>query len=331
MRLKQIAVGVVQCALVATVIAIPVQAAGTLEDVLAGGSGTVNKSTTTIVTDNDGNTSTTRVDESTTVTPDPTPQPATNQGQSQTNNHGQTSDNSQTNNSQTITGQNGIPQYSGIGQDYIDDNLRGNDLTKSPNQTAQSVNKGIYEIAQVLTQIIAYALTIMLTLRTLIDLTYIAIPFTRGFLANGFGGSAQAGGGAGNMGRGGMGIGMGSYGGGYGGMGMSSYGGGYGGGYGGSRMGGAAGNPGMANQQGTMTGRIQWVSDAALNAVAAGTSVDQNGKAVSPFKQYAKDMTVTLVAVPILLVLALTGAMTDLGFVIGKAIAAALGKLGGMI
>ena len=45
----------------------------------------------------------------------------------------------------------------------------------------------------------------MLTLRTLIDLTYIAIPFTRGFLANGFGGSAQAGGGAANMGRGGMG------------------------------------------------------------------------------------------------------------------------------
>lgn len=320
MRLKQIAVGVVQCALLATVIAIPVQAAGTLEDVLAGGSGTVNKSTTTIVTDNEGNTQTTRVDESTTVTPDPTPQPA---NQDQTNNQGQT------NNSQTITGQNGIPQYNGIGQDYIDDNLRGNDLTKNPNQTAQSVNKGIYEIAQVLTQIIAYALTIMLTLRTLIDLTYIAIPFTRGFLANGFGGSAQAGGGAaGNMARGGMG--MSRYGGGYGGMGMSSYGGGYGG-YGGNRMGGMAGNPGMANQQGTMTGRIQWVSDAALNAVAAGTSVDQNGKAVSPFKQYAKDMAVTLVAVPILLVLALTGAMTDLGFVIGKAIAAALGKLGGMI
>lgn len=318
MRLKQIAVGVVQCALLATVIAIPVQAAGTLEDVLAGGSGTVNKSTTTIVTDNDGNTSTTRVDESTTVTPDPTPQPATNQGQT-------------SNQDQTITGQNDIPQYNGIGQDYIDDNLRGNDLTKNPNQTAQQVNKGIYEIAQIFTQIIAYALTIMLTIRTLIDLTYIAVPFTRGFLANGFGGSAQAGGGAGNMGRGGMGMGMGSYGGGYGGGYSGAFGGGYGGGYGGNRMGGAAGNPGMANQQGTMTGRIQWVSDAALNAVAAGTSVDQNGKAVSPFKQYAKDMAVTLVAVPILLVLALTGAMTDLGFVIGKAIAAALGKLGGMI
>lgn len=319
MRLKQIAVGVVQCALLATVIAIPVQAAGTLEDVLANGSGTVNKSTTTIVTDNDGNTQTTRVDESTTVTTDPTPQPAVNQGQ--TSNQGQTNNQGQTSNQgQTITEQNGIPQYSGVGQDFIDDNLRGNDLTKDPNQTAQSVNKGIYEIAQVLTQIIAYALTIMLTLRTLIDLTYIAIPFARGFLANGFGGNAQAGGGANNMNM------NNGYRNNYNSMypTSSSF-------YPSNNRMNMPGNPGMANQQGTMTGRIQWVSDAALNAVAAGTSVDQNGKAVSPFKQYAKDMTVTLVAVPILLVLALTGAMTDLGFVIGKAIAAALGKLGGMI
>ena len=329
MKLKRTAAGIVQCALLATVIAIPVQAA-TLEDVLAGGSGTVNKSTTTVVTDNDGNTQTTRVDESTTVTPDPTPQPAVDQT---TNNQGQTSNNgsgSSQSSGQTITEQNGIPQYSGIGQNYIDNNLMSNDLTKNVDQTAQQINQGIYKIAQILTQIIAYALTIMLTLRTLVDLTYIAVPFARGFLANGYAGNAQAGGGAGAMGRGGMG-GMGMSSGFGGGMGMSSYGGGGYGGYGGNRMGGMAGNPGMANQQGTMTGRIQWVSDAALNAVAAGTSVDQNGKAVSPFKQYAKDMTVTLVAVPILLVLALTGAMTNLGFIIGKAIAAALGKLGGMI
>lgn len=80
-----------------------------------------------------------------------------------------------------------------------------------------------------------------------------------------------------------------------------------------------------------MIGRIQWVSNAALNAVAAESSVDpQTGKAVSPFKLYVKDMAVTLVAVPILLVLAITGALTNLGFLIGKAVAAAVGKLGGM-
>jgi len=165
----------------------------------------------------------------------------------------------------------------------------------------------------------------------MLDLLFIAIPFSRGLLANGYAGNAQAGGGAGMQGgMGGMG-GMGSMGG-MGGFGMNR------GGFGYNRMGamggmsgGMAGGPAGANQQDTMVGRIQWVSNAALNAVAAESSVDpQTGKAVSPFKIYVKDMAVTLVAVPVLLVLAITGALTNLGFLIGKAVAAAIGKIGGM-
>ena len=76
---------------------------------------------------------------------------------------------------------------------------------------------------------------------------------------------------------------------------------------------------GMGGMQGQMgaqpaMGRIQWVSNAALNAAAAESVVGPDGKAVSPFKAYMKDMTVVLVITPVLLVLAISGALTDLGF-----------------
>lgn len=223
-----------------------------------------------------------------------------------------------------------VPQSGGTAYDYLE-NLQNTDLTAEQNQMVNTVNGVVYKAAQFIVQVISYALTVLLTVRVMLDLLYIAIPFSRGILANGYAGNAQAGGGAGMQGgmSGGMG-GMGGFGGGFGG-GYNRMG-GYGGGY--NRMGGMNGGMGGAsgaNQQGTMIGRIQWVSNAALNAVAAESSVDpQTGKAVSPFKLYVKDMAVTLVAVPILLVLAITGALTNLGFLIGKAVAAAIGKLGGM-
>lgn len=224
-----------------------------------------------------------------------------------------------------------VPQNnSGTAYDYLE-NLQNTDLTAEQNQMVNTVNSVVYKTAQFIVQVISYALTVLLTVRVMLDLLFIAIPFSRGLLANGYAGNAQAGGGAGM--QGGMGAmgGMGSMGG-MGGFGMNR------GGFGYNRMGamggmsgGMAGGPAGANQQGTMVGRIQWVSNAALNAVAAESSVDpQTGKAVSPFKIYVKDMAVTLVAVPILLVLAITGALTNLGFLIGKAVAAAIGKIGGM-
>ena len=63
--------------------------------------------------------------------------------------------------------------------------------------------------------------------------------------------------------------------------------------------------------------RVQLISDEARAAI----------QSPRVFRTYAKSMVVTLIATTVMLVLALTGALTDLGFIIGKALAAALGKV----
>lgn len=198
---------------------------------------------------------------------------------------------------------------------------------------AQKINKGINKVASFIVQVIAYLITAGLVVRIVIDLCYIGLPFTRSFLANGYQGNSQAGaGGMPNQGMmGGMngGMGMGGMNGGMG-MGMGGY--GMRGGYGMNRMGGM-GMGGMQGQMGAQPamGRIQWVSNAALNAAAAESVVGPDGKAVSPFKAYMKDMTVVLVITPVLLVLAISGALTDLGFLLGDLLANAIEGIGGML
>ena len=49
--------------------------------------------------------------------------------------------------------------------------------------------------------------------------------------------------------------------------------------------------------------------------------MDATGKRYSPIKVYAKDMIVSLVAAPILLVLCTTGVVANFGFMLGSAIA----------
>ena len=71
------------------------------------------------------------------------------------------------------------------GQSYIN-GLQQIDLTQTPDsqaaQIVNGVNSMIYKTQSFIVQIIAYALTVMLTLRTLFDLTYIAIPFSRSLI-----------------------------------------------------------------------------------------------------------------------------------------------------
>ncbi|MBO5387973.1 MAG: hypothetical protein J6A59_07535 [Lachnospiraceae bacterium] len=214
-----------------------------------------------------------------------------------------------------------------------------------PSVGASKVNEGIKKIASFIIQILSYFITIGMVVKIVIDLCYICIPFTRSFLANGYGGNPQAGGGGmqgGMMGGGMMGSPMG------GGMMGSPMGGMMGGGMMGGGMygrgrygmgGGMMGSPmggGMMGQQGMpgatpAMGRIQLVSTAALNAASAETVVGPDGKAVSPLKQYCKDMIPMLVLTPILLTLAITGVLTDLGFLLGGMLADAIANIGNMI
>lgn len=147
----------------------------------------------------------------------------------------------------------------------------------------------------------------VLTLRVLLDILYIVAPFIRPKLAPGVQGDQMAE----NQMGGGMQYGMG----GAGGMGMAGGmmgAGGMAGGYGGR------GRRGMAG--GAPVGGTQWVSETAIAAVMAGNQVGPNGKPNNPFIFYLKGMVVPLVLIPVMLVLLLSGVLTQVGFYIGDLI-----------
>ena len=221
--------------------------------------------------------------------------------------------------------------------EYIENTKNAADLTTVDTAGADKVNDGIRTVAAFIVRILSYFLTAFLVVRVILDLVYIALPFTRSILSNGYAGNPAAGGSGMGMqqpGMGGMGMGAGM-----GGMGMGGMGGmgGYGmrGGYGMNRM-GMGGMGGMGMQQGQMgaspaMGRVQWVSSAALNAVAAEQMPGPDGKPQSALKAYAKNMMVVLIITPVLLTLAITGVLTNLGFLIGDVIAKGITSIGGMI
>lgn len=218
---------------------------------------------------------------------------------------------------------------------YID-SLQSATNLEAESANVTKVNSYIQKIASVLVQVISYFIIAFLVVRILLDICYIVLPFTRKFLANGYQGQPSQGQpGMGGMGmNGGMGMGgmgMGGFGGGMGMGGMGGYGSRYGhmGGMGMSGMGGMGGMGGMQGQGMAPAGRVQLVSEAALNAAAPG-NMGEDGRPVSALKVYAKDMMTTLILTPILLVLAISGVISKLGFLIGYVIAKAVSSLGNM-
>lgn len=225
--------------------------------------------------------------------------------------------------------------------EYIESTKNAADLTTVDVSGAEKVNEGIKMVAAFIVRILSYFLTAFLVVRVILDLVYIALPFTRSILSNGYAGNAAAGGGGMGMQQPGMmggmgGMGMGSP---MGGMGMGGMGMGMRGGYGMGRMGGmgmGGMQGGMMGQQGQMgaspaMGRVQWISSAALNAVAAENMPGPDGTPQSAFKVYTKDMMVVLIVTPVLLTLAITGVLTNLGFLIGDIIAKGITSISGMI
>jgi hypothetical protein len=187
------------------------------------------------------------------------------------------------------------------------------DMSKYTNEEAKGVAEGIAKIVSVVVQILLYFIIFGLALRIVLDLMYIGLPFSRSVLGGGRTGTPQTS--PGGMGQPGFG---GSRFGGFGGGGFGGFGGGGFGGFGGGFRG-----------QGTAEGAgIQWISNAALNAVA---SENAGGPAVSPFKVYIKDMLAVLIITPILLTLALTGVLTQVGFLLGDLLVNAIRGFGGTI
>lgn len=152
------------------------------------------------------------------------------------------------------TGSNSNSNYETYNRDYSNNgvsNYLGETEVVGQEQMAKasSMTSGIVNIIGVAAGVIVTITAALIFVITALDLLYIAVPFTRGFLApnGGEGGAASMGGGMGMGGMGGMRGGMGM-----GGMGM--------GGMGGMNAGGSP-HPG-----GSIAGK-QWVSDEALQSV----------------------------------------------------------------
>lgn len=206
---------------------------------------------------------------------------------------------------------------------YIDNLYQATVLDK-PDEKVTLVNTLINKVISSVVQVIAVATMALLVVRVVFDLCYIALPFSRKFL-NGSGRQVA------NPTPAPVGMGM------PGGMGMtgglSAFGGGQGmmpgGGF--NRPGmqgmGAMGGPGMGAEapQANNPGTIQLISEAAMRAVQA----SQSGQ--NPFKMYVGDMIVILVAIPVLFVLAMSGALSQLGLLLGQAIVAIIKNLGSFI
>lgn len=162
--------------------------------------------------------------------------------------------------------------------------------TSSP--TAQKAGAVMQNWGSKLMQILGYVISIGLGLITALDIVYMSIPPLRGILANGYVGSADQR--PDHMqGNSNPGIGM------IGGGGTT--------GWQQDRM-----NMTATNNNQPATGRMQFVTNAALNAVAAASTGD------NPFKVWFKQQLPVLIIAPLLFVLAATGILANIGFFIGN-------------
>ena len=182
----------------------------------------------------------------------------------------------------SISGSTSISGY--VSSDNYINSLKGaTSLTEEKSDIVDKVNSATNRAVSIVVQILAYAIVAGLTLRVVIDLAYIAIPFMRKALSSESGQGQQM---QGNM-------------------------------YTQQQQ----ANMSMQNNN---TTKIQWISNAAMMAVAS----EQNG--MNPYKVYVKDMIIVLVVTPLLLILTMTGALTNLGFLLGDVIIKAIGSFGSL-
>ena len=176
----------------------------------------------------------------------------------------------------------------------------------APTEAVNKINSLINKVASFIIQVLSYFITAFLVVRVLADICYIVIPFSRAILSNGhtsriYQNNPMNVTQQGNAGLDGQ---------------MSS-------------------SINMVDMQQNMQANnqhsIQWVSTAALNAVAREQMIGKYGKIHNVLKYYACDMVVVLVLTAILLTLAITGVLTDLGFVLGEMIAEAISKIDKLI
>lgn len=182
-------------------------------------------------------------------------------------------------------------EQSGKGYNFID-NLQNIDLQKdklivNDRNVTEEVNGLTYKISATITQILAYAIFGLITVKAMLDCLYISIPFSRGFLNPNSQGPQMMGGPQPQMNS----------------FKQDK-----------DTQNGSNSQMAGAGHQGS---KIQWISNSAMMAASQQT----------PWRIYFKDTIIIWVGLGILTVLILTGSLTDLGFLIGEAIQKAIETL----
>lgn len=180
------------------------------------------------------------------------------------------------------------------------------DMSDYEDETVKKAGSTLSRWVGMLCQFIGYVLCAGIVARAVLDLTYIALPFCRGILGRGIGGNTGANNAMGTPGMNSMNR-VGGYnsGGTWGGVNtMNTM----------SPVGGMNSQPSNSSHAG-----FDLISNTARNAVQQEGQMDQaTGRKVSPFKIYVKDMAVVLILAPALFVLAISGALTNIGFMAGE-------------
>lgn len=210
---------------------------------------------------------------------------------------------------------NGTSVTDGNGSNEFMKDLAGAGTLDTANPQAATVGQAIQKWAGIVVQILSYVAISAMLLRVALDTVYIVAPFARSFMSKGYMGNPMAGA-SDNASMIGSGLGGGYQGGGVFGNRM--------GGYNspmntaGQLMGQSAMNN-MTQQRQLANGRIQLVSNAALNAIASESTVGVDGDgAKHPYRMYIKDMIGIFIATPIIFALAYSGVLLQVGFAIGE-------------
>ena len=194
------------------------------------------------------------------------------------------------------------------------------DMSDYENETVKKAGTALSRVVGMAVQFLGYVIVLGIVLRVVMDLAYIALPFARGAFSagNNIGNNQVQQNGA------------------IGGNGFNS-------GFGGSRFNNGFNNGGFnsgfggvgstgTNQQNNIqsNGGFSLISNAAINAVRNEGQHGIDGKPINPYKEYMKDMSVVLILTPILFVLAISGALTSVGFAVGEIVSNVIGSFAGI-
>ena len=241
-----------------------------------------------------------------------------------TSNQSQTSQNTDSSQVQTDTSSDGkiLSSTQREAKEFVNSLSNASDMTVMTD-TAQRAAAPLQKIVTIVVQVISYVLVLGLTLRVAFDLVYIVLPWFRGILGGNSPGGAgqgmpQQGQGFGNSGFGGAGFGGAGFGArpGFGSPGFGNS------GFGSPGIGAPGAQQGMQPTRG-----IKLVSDAAIAAVIASQTPGPDGSFQSPFRIYVKDMAFVCILTPIMLILAMTGALTTLGLHLGSLLAGLISNI----